>query len=132
MTAAHTDVAAWRRTLESMRRYVMMRRSDGRAPSRVQDARPVRLRSVIDESRATPVQRVMLEVLTREGPMPACLLVNRVARRLYTDEVSRGAWAIDIEIGVFGSALFAADAAHELAAGEGHLWDIEPEPPAPR
>ncbi|MGH6689410.1 MAG: hypothetical protein ACREF4_01830 [Gammaproteobacteria bacterium] len=129
MTAAHTDVAAWRRTLESMRRYVM-RRSDGRAPSRVQDARPVRLRSVIDESRATPVQRVMLEVLTREGPMPACLFVNRVARRLYTDEVSRGAWAI--EIGVFGSALFAADAAHELAAGEGHLWDIEPELPAPR
>ena len=129
MTAAHTGVSAWGRTLESLRRYVR-RRQDGRAPGFVRDVRQVRLRSGVDASRTTPVQGVMVDVLARDGPTPACRLVERVARELYNSEVSRGAWAI--EIGVFGSALFAADAAHELAAGAGALWDFEPESAAPR
>jgi hypothetical protein len=55
--------------------------------------------------------------------MPFGTLVQRVARDLYVDEVRHSGWAV--EIGVFGPVLFLPDAAREIEAADGALWQID-------
>lgn len=65
----------------------------------------------------------MVAKLKREGKIPFRVLVERVARDLYLDELRRGAWVVDI--GLFGEALFVPEVVRELQAADGILWDIE-------
>lgn len=74
---------------------------------------------------AAPVERLVVEFLRREGRTSLEKLVEHVTRELYSEEIRRGAWALDI--GFFGSRLFARDVNRELKAGEGILWEIKSE-----
>lgn len=112
----------WERALDMMTRGVRRRRRTGTC-DRLSDGDQVRLRPGIDPEQATPVQRMVIEVLRREGTMPISVLVRRVAREIYADELRRGAATIDI--GIFGSELFAGDVVLELTAGGGTLWDFD-------
>ena len=122
MTGAVRPAPAWWRTLQRIRRGTARRQAD-RASRLEPGDRCVRLRPAFDRSRATPVQRLVLDVLARDGPMPAGTLASRVARELSREELRLGAWAA--EIGVFAHLLFAADAAREITAGVGEFWDFE-------
>lgn len=72
---------------------------------------------------ATPVERLAVEILRREGRTSIRKLVEHVARELYSAEVRNGAWALDI--GLYGTELFVPDAVSELKSGDGILWKIE-------
>jgi hypothetical protein len=74
-------------------------------------------------------ERSALAALNRRGPLPFGTLLQCVARDLYLDELRRGGWVADI--GVLGPTLFASDAAREIEAAAGALWEIEPSPGAP-
>ena len=77
---------------------------------------------------ATQVERLAVEILKREGRTSLKRLVADVAREVYSDEVRRGAWVLDI--GLYGPGLFVAEVVGELNAANGILWKIEsPEEP---
>jgi hypothetical protein len=71
----------------------------------------------------TPVERLAVSTLRREGAMPLPALAKLVASDLYVDALRHGAWVIDI--GVFGRDIFVPDVARELKAADGILWEIE-------
>ena len=71
----------------------------------------------------TPVERLAVSRLKREGAMPLPALAELVARDLYADALRHGAWVMDI--GVFGRDAFVPDVARELEAANGILWEIE-------
>ena len=71
----------------------------------------------------TPIERLAVSNLRREGVISLQLLVERVATELYHEELRKGAWALDI--GLFGSKLFIADVMSEIKARNGTLWQIE-------
>ncbi len=50
-------------------------------------------------------------------------LVERVAHDLYRDALYNGGWVVDL--GLFGRNLFFSEAASELEAGNGLLWQID-------
>ena len=72
---------------------------------------------------ATPIERLTVSSLRREGVIPLQLLVERVADELYHEELRKGAWVLDI--GLFGSKLFVPDVIGEIEARNGTLWQIE-------
>jgi len=72
---------------------------------------------------ATPVERLAINALTREGRTSFTELLEHVARELYSDEVRSGAWALDI--GLYGPNLFVPAVVSELKSGDGILWKIE-------
>ncbi len=72
---------------------------------------------------ATEAESFAVALLRAEKEIAYGVLVSRVAEFLYRKELRAGAWAVDI--GLFGSALFNADAARELEAGKGDLWEID-------
>lgn len=72
---------------------------------------------------ATPVERLAVEILKREGRTSLKRLVADVAREVYFDEVRRGAWVLDI--GLYGPDLFVTEVISELNAANGILWKIE-------
>src|SRR3989338_4205154 len=77
---------------------------------------------------ATPVERLTVEILKREGRTSLRKLVGRVAREIYSAEVRNGAWALDI--GLYGPKLFVSEVIAEVKSGKGILWQIEnPEGP---
>ena len=71
----------------------------------------------------TPIERLAVSNLRREGVISLQLLVERVATELYREELRKGAWALDI--GLFGSKLFVADVMSAIKARNGTLWQIE-------
>ena len=82
----------------------------------------VRLRQSTDRRRATAAESVVVELLSHAEEIPLETLVARVAEALYREELRAGAWAVDV--GLFGSGLFAAEARQVLASGAGELWEI--------
>lgn len=66
--------------------------------------------------------------LAEDGITLFTSLVDHVSAELYSQAIRDGAWAIDI--GLFGSALFASEVARDLQAANGVLWRIE-EPDGP-
>jgi len=71
----------------------------------------------------TPVERLAVSALRREGALPLTLLAERVARDLYVEGLRHGGWVLDI--GVFGQDVFVPDVIRELEAADGILWEIE-------
>jgi hypothetical protein len=71
----------------------------------------------------TPIERLAVSNLRREGVISLQLLVERVATELYHEELRKGAWALDI--GLFGGNLFVSDVMNEIKAQDGTLWQIE-------
>ncbi|MBI4348498.1 MAG: hypothetical protein HY553_16780 [Elusimicrobia bacterium] len=86
-------------------------------------SRRVRLLEPAPRPPVTAVERYAIAMLGRAGVMSWATLIDRLAGQVYADALRHGAWAVDI--GVFGSALFVADVALELEAGNGVLWAIE-------
>jgi hypothetical protein len=72
---------------------------------------------------STPVERLALAILRREGPTPLHVLVKRVASGLFEDELAGGARVLDL--GILGSTLFVPDATAGIQAANGVLWQIE-------
>ena len=71
----------------------------------------------------TPIEKLTVITLEKQGPTPFPVLVKRVAHEIYSDEIRNGAWVMDI--GLFGPGLFAPDVVGELEAGNGILWEIK-------
>lgn len=71
----------------------------------------------------TPVERLTIALLQREGPIALDLLIQQVSDELFQQEIDEGAWLVDI--GLFGSTIFVRDVASEIKAGNGNFWDIE-------
>lgn len=92
------------------------------APNRDNDA-SVRLMELPLRGAATEAESFAVALLRAEKEIAYGALVSRVAEFLYRKELRAGAWGVDI--GLFGSALFNADAARELEAGKGELWEID-------
>ena len=76
-----------------------------------------------DRPTVTPIERLAVSNLKREGVISLQQLVERVANELYHEELHNGAWALDI--GLFGSKLFVPDVMSEIKARNGTLWQIE-------
>ena len=85
------------------------------------DDASVRLRNPAPRPPATDVESFAVDLLAKEA-MTFGELVSRVAALLYRKELRAGAWAVDI--GLFGSSLFIADALRGLEAGSGELWEV--------
>lgn len=68
---------------------------------------------------ATPVERLAVRALERDGVLPYPTLVLRVADDLYREELRRGGWNSDI--GVWGSRLFVPEVERELGTSAGLL-----------
>ncbi len=83
----------------------------------------VRLIEPLPRPIITPIERLAVSSLKQEGAIPFQLLVEHVAFDLYREELRNGAWVLDI--GLFGSRLFAPDVVREIEAGNGILWEIE-------
>jgi hypothetical protein len=73
-------------------------------------------------SSATDVEAFVVTLLARKNGLPYRAAVFHVAEFLFHKELCAGAWAVDI--GLFGSSLFGADARRELEGGKGELWEI--------
>lgn len=82
----------------------------------------VRLLETSNRRPATTVERVVVNLLSREREMPLEKLVDFVADDLYREEHRAGGWAVDV--GLFGSGLFVAEARRTLESGNGELWQI--------
>lgn len=72
---------------------------------------------------ATRVERLIVSTLKQEGVMAFDSLVKCVAHDLYRDALYNGGWVVDL--GLFGRNLFFSEAASELEAGNGLLWQID-------
>jgi hypothetical protein len=83
----------------------------------------VRLLDPADQPVVTPIEKLTLSNLKREGVIPFRLLVERVATELYQAELRKGAWILDI--GLLGSKLFVPAIIDEIEARNGTLWQIE-------
>ena len=83
----------------------------------------VRLIEPLPRPAATPIEKLTVSALSREGAIPLQSLVERVTSELYVEELSNGAWILDI--GLFGKNLFISDAVQEIKAGAGTLWQID-------
>jgi ABC-type sugar transport system ATPase subunit len=83
----------------------------------------VRLIEPLPRPAATPIEKLTVSALSREGAIPLQSLVERVTSELYVEELSNGAWILDI--GLFGKNLFIQDAVQEIKAGAGTLWQID-------
>ncbi len=83
----------------------------------------VRLVDAPPRPAATPVERLAVAALGREGALAYTTLVERVADRLYREELRMGLWAADI--GLWGKGLFLTEIAREIDAAAGLLWRIE-------
>ena len=93
-----------------------------RLTTRRETGSKVRLRQITDRRRATAAESVVIKLLSQAEEIPLETLVGRVAEALYNEELRAGAWAVDV--GLFGSGLFAAEARRVLASGDGELWEI--------
>ena len=82
----------------------------------------VRLIKPALRSSATDVEAFVVTLLARKNELPYRAAVSHVAEFLFHKELRAGAWAVDV--GLFGSSLFGADARRELEAGKGKLWEI--------
>lgn len=71
----------------------------------------------------TPLEKLAVTTLKKQGPTPFPTLVERVARDIYHDEIRNGASVVDI--GLFGPDLFVPEVIPGLKAGDGILWKIE-------
>jgi hypothetical protein len=83
----------------------------------------VRLIEPLPRPAATAIEKLTVSALNREGAIPFDSLVERVTSELYVEELSNGAWILDI--GLFGKNLFIPDAVQEIKAGAGTLWQID-------
>jgi hypothetical protein len=72
---------------------------------------------------ATPLERMILDLLDREGPKNFTEIVNRIAKQIYRDELCHGAAVIDI--GLLGTKLFEAEVVAALNRGVGVWWLTE-------
>ena len=84
--------------------------------------RDVRLISPPARAGETDIALKLISVLKNEGAVSFRLLVYRIAKDLYDEELRRGAAAVDI--GIFGSRLFEPEVAQSLRAGNGMIWEI--------
>lgn len=71
---------------------------------------------------ATPIERLAVETLRREGALPFDTLFRRLASGLYCEELRNGSWVLDL--GIVGT-LFVPEAVRGLEAGDDCLWAIE-------
>lgn len=83
----------------------------------------VRLIEPSERAPITPVERLAVAILQRDGETPLGRLLERLASEIYRQELREGAGLLDI--GLFGPKLFRSDIAAELKAGENRLWRIE-------
>lgn len=115
-------VSDWILEIEVARGYDAGKRAKGGSETKGFEGPTIRL---LEAARppATPVERLAVETLKREGRTSLKELVEHVARELYSDEVRNGAWVLDI--GLFGPDLFVPNVAAELKSGNGILWKIE-------
>ena len=74
---------------------------------------------------ATDVERFVENQLAGATSVAYEKLVSRVAEFIYRKELKLGASVLDI--GLFGSSLFVAEARRELELGRGKLWEINQE-----
>jgi hypothetical protein len=86
----------------------------------------VRLLADAQRSPVRPEECLIAGALAGNEPRTVDELVAGISRLLYREEWRRGGWAVDL--GIFGSDLFAADVTHALEAGNGHLWTITESP----
>ena len=89
-----------------------------------QAAKSVRLLEPARRPPATPVEHQVAAWLEAESVIPFDELVQRVAAKLYAEELRHGAAALDI--GLLGSRLFAGEIVAEVEAADGILWEIIP------
>ena len=89
------------------------------------EGRCVRVIEGASRAPVTPVERLAVATLKREGPLRTEVLVDRLAHDLYLDALRRGGGVLDI--GLFGASLFVPEVVGELEAGDGTLWKIEGE-----
>ena len=85
--------------------------------------RVVRLITSPARAGETEIELKLISLLKNERVVSFHQLVQRIARDLYDEELSRGAAAVDI--GIFGSRLFEPEVAQSLRAGDGTLWEID-------
>lgn len=97
--------------------------SGARAVGGAAPERRVRLLEAPVRPPATPVERLARLAIASGGPLSLQVLVERVARELYLDEIRHGSWTVDI--GFFGTGLFVPQVAREIQAAHGVLWHIE-------
>lgn len=71
----------------------------------------------------TSVERMIVNLLDREGPKNGAEIVKRVAQQIYREELRCGAAALDV--GLFGASLFESEVAAALKTGVGVLWTVE-------
>lgn len=83
----------------------------------------VRLIEPSERAPITPVERLALAILRRDGETPLGRLLERLASEIYRRELRAGAGLLDI--GLLGPKLFLSDIVSELRAGENRLWRIE-------
>jgi hypothetical protein len=92
------------------------------AATRQETGLKVQLRQSANRRRTTAAESVVVEALSHAEEMPLETMVALLAEALYHEELHAGAWAVDV--GLFGSGLFLAEARRTLKAGDGELWDI--------
>ena len=81
------------------------------------------LRVVRAEEARNEYERMVCQVLSVEGPLPAADLVRHVVDKMYSEELRRGAWVVDI--GIFGPAIFETEARELLEPMVGRCIKVE-------
>lgn len=80
------------------------------------------LRAASSEGSRNEYERMVCQVLCAQGPLPAAELVRRVAEEMYFDELRHGAWVVDI--GIFGPAIFEAEARELVESMVGRCIEV--------
>lgn len=83
----------------------------------------VKLIEPSERAPVTPVERLAVEILQRDGDTPLGRLLERLASEIYRQELRAGAGLLDI--GLLGPKLFHSDIISELKAAVNRLWRIE-------
>lgn len=83
----------------------------------------VRLIKPHPRSPVSDVEAWVVTLLAKENELPYGEVISRLAESLYRNELR--AWGSAVDIGLFGSSLFAADARRALEAGKDELWEID-------
>jgi hypothetical protein len=82
----------------------------------------VQLLDPVPAAATTPLERLAIAALRREGVLSLESLVQRVACDLYQEELRNGAGVLDI--GFYGSGLFVPEVIRDIQARNGTLWKI--------
>jgi hypothetical protein len=84
----------------------------------------VRLLAAPGRPPATPIERLLVDILAARGPLTHAALVSELAQARYRDELAQSGWLAALAF--FNESVFVAEVTRVLEGTRDVLWEFDP------